>query len=531
MTPAAGAPRRVSLWLALAGVIAVLLATRIAALPENAGICWDSSAFTDPADHLDEVIAGDYPSIFGQKRTYVPPVAYPLALRALRLVFGTTVAGGVFLAVASGAVMCLVAFALGARLHSREAGLLAALLIALDPDHAVYESVVASDPPFGLAVALGAVLLATNEPLRPGRALGGLAALAVSSAIRFTGGALFLLGAAFAVWRVERSQRAATAAGALLLLALVQVPQARLNARTKGGVPWQGNALGSLSQDGLYPDYADVDAEGGTMRCIGDPPPVGVMLREHAGFFVKVTLRSLSRIFLVQGAPLALAVLALVAWRRERAPLAAPLFTLAVFAVGALFPIATFVPWRDMRRMMMPVTPELYALAACGAWRLATWSLERFLGPGRPQPGWRRDAVALVAGLAVAFLVFDLGRLPSPLGLRRIGDPTAPWARSREFAARVQRMTPEDARIGRGPGGLQDLHALFARHTIMLPATTPPRFQRYLELNRVAYILHGDRPDEVDYLERQVAPHRLVPLARLEAGGLAGEGQIVSLVQ
>lgn len=527
--PASPLPASPSTYVALASVVALLIFVRVASLPESAGLCWDSAHFTDAAEHLDEIAAGTFPSLLGLRGAYVPPIGYPLLLRLVAPLFGSTADGGVFLAIAAAVGACLAVFRLAALAHSSEAGLVAALLVALDPDHVYCESVVGNDAVFGFFVTVGVLALAGSAPPGRSRAALGLALLAVGGSMRFTGVAVFLAAGALTFTRVARGDRAFVVAVTGLLLAAVLVPQSRLQVKGAGAIHWQVNAHMSLAAAGRFPGFGEVDSEGGTLLRGSEPPPAAPMLADNAGFFAEGILRCLLRALLTLFVPLAFAVPAVVAARRERATRSVALL-LGVFAVGILFPILTLVNAPSLGRHMVPVTGLLYALAGGGVWRLITFALPKLLGEGAPRAGWRASGAAVVAGLAVAFVSFDRARLPSPLEVSRVGDARSFWARSRAFAEQVKRVVPEGARIGRGPGGLQDLHALFSRHMLFLPTTTPERFGRFLDLNGATHILHGDTPAQVALLERQVAPRRLVPLARLEASP-AGHGQMVSRVR
>lgn len=162
------------------------------------------------------------------------PPMYPFALGAAYSLFGVNHRIVVFGQVLLGTVVCWLVYRLGRRCGGERVGLVAALLVAVDPTYIFMTNLLASENLFVLWLVLG-LLLATRAPAQP-RALAGAGALFGLGALTRAIG--LLVPVVVALWsRARAATRLRWLTGATWMLAgcaLVIVPWTLRNAVVAG---------------------------------------------------------------------------------------------------------------------------------------------------------------------------------------------------------------------------------------------------------------------------------------------------------
>lgn len=266
-------PSRGGLWRALAPILAVAFALRlawvlVAAVDPREAFLWDMTFYDLAALQVaDGVLLRDFDGVATARWT----PGYPLLLGGTYAIFGTGLLVGKLLNVVLATFTVAATGLLGARLFGRAPGLLAAALLALLPGYVLYAPLLLSETAFVALFTLTLLLfvhLDARRPESPAPRWLGFGVL-LGAAILVRGAALlFLAVPALVAWRTTRSPRIAAqrAAVAALGVAAVIAPWTLRNAAVLGAP-----VLLSTQQVGMALTFAHSDfADGGmSMRMAG----------------------------------------------------------------------------------------------------------------------------------------------------------------------------------------------------------------------------------------------------------------------
>lgn len=487
--PASVTPRLA--WALLAATVLLAATLRVGQLPAGHGGSWDSPGYVNAAEHLDQVLGGGYPSVYGTRAPHIYPLGLPLLVRlGVGLTGAETLDVGVAVALLAGVASVVCAFFLARELWSSTAGIVAAVWVALDPALIAASALFTSESVCGLLV-LGSCALAARgaSSARATAGAGALLAAAGAWSVRMAAAPLLPL-VALAVCRSPATRRPLLALGVGLFV-LVLGASLYVGRVNRCAPYWRSNLELTLYDEGIHPGLYTLGEDGTCVRYMTEPLSVVEVARQHAGTLLGVAWRCVTRAATSVASSLALTVVALVALRADPRRRAAVAWTCAVAASGVALPIATAIHPHHILRMLEPYRGVVHAAGAVGACcLLGTY------GRRTRSSLWRseRGALLLAAAAALAVGAAQPGAtlLPVPASLRALGDPASRWHRARAFAREAQRHIPADARVLRGVGVDQGWLALLSRHYLWLPDARGQALARYLEANRVEFVLHLD---------------------------------------
>lgn len=396
------------------------------------GLSAPPAGWGDDADY--DAIARGLVASQVYQNSWFPP-GYPVFLAAVYALSGGSVAAARLIQTVLSAATCWVLFRIGSHAFGRQAGWIAAVLLALHPGHIYMAWRLMAETPFTLLIAL-AVLAVQQAAARGSLAAAAGAGLALGAALLFKSN-LLLLAPLLALWlaaampgpRLRRAAAAAAmAASCVALLVALPVANRFSPAHQAAWLPgnggptlwWANNPLA----DGYFVDpdqtpagrafilrhglAAAAGSRDPFVRARADRELALDWIREHPGGFLALAGRKLWNAF----GPLPHAAL----FRREAAAA-----RVQALSFGLLLPLVAAGLWLSLRRRREAM-PLYLTVASYAVMTVIFYGTPRFTLVIMPE-------LLAFAGLALAGLAAAVARWRP--GAEVVGRPPAPGRRVR----------------------------------------------------------------------------------------------------